>query len=303
MVITSPLTLVSRLKSLGTLTELRKFNILVVDEAHRSTSDAYTKIFKAMDASCIYFMSGTPFDGGCPLQKLLVIGASGATLHKISNEFLINEGVSQKPLVFIHYCLILEPDFKGRGSFESAYELEKLSMQTSEHRMNAIIDIIIFKEGKQGLLTFIEESHGNFMEKELIRNGISYVFINHKSTDRDYKMDLFKSGKVQILLASMVVREGLNLPMIRFSILAQGGKSKVNVKQLVGRSVRTDGDNETVEIHDFYDDGAEVLSKHSITRLNIYKSEGFDITLNFNKDLNSTTKSLYKKYGKDKKGI
>jgi len=38
-----------------------------------------------------------------------------------------------------------------------------------------------------------------------------------------------------VLLSSMILKEGVNIPNIESLWMAQGGKSKITVKQLLGR--------------------------------------------------------------------
>lgn len=70
------------------------------------------------------------------------------------------------------------------------------------------------------------------------------------------------------------------MPNIRAQIAAQGGKSVITVKQLMGRAIRHDGKNWEVFYYDFYDDG-KWLSKHSLRRISIYRKEGFEITTSY----------------------
>ena len=80
-----------------------------------------------------------------------------------------------------------------------------------------------------------------------------------------------------MLIASQILKEGVNIPSIEDIINGQGGESKIFVKQyLIGRSARK-YKGEGVCIHDFYDKGRWV-EDHSKQRIKIYREEGLDIT-------------------------
>ena len=113
-------------------------------------------------------------------------------------------------------------------------------------------------------------------------DSISIIHGKHKDfeCDRDGDLSRFKSGDLQILLASMIVKRGVNANVIRVIIRTEGGKSKTTTKQISGRAARHDGEDDDVTMYDFYDD-SKILSKHSRDRIRVYQKEGFEVNYNF----------------------
>lgn len=254
---------------------LLKMQVLIVDESDESGAKDYSKVLKYVGAGMRVFMSGTPLDSK-KVNNMISIGLSGTVLGKISNRELINMRVSANPKVKI---LLNESINKGTFSYQT--ELERC-IHSNADRVRIIFSKIIEKHsGAQILIAFTTKSHGYFMLAELEQLTDKTIEIVHgESKDRDDIIDRFKSGSTQILLSSMILKRGANIPNIDVLIMAQGGKSTITVKQLVGRGMRKNDKSDDVYVYDFYDQG-HYVGKHSRDRIRIYKKEGFDLVLEY----------------------
>jgi superfamily II DNA or RNA helicase len=70
------------------------------------------------------------------------------------------------------------------------------------------------------------------------------------------------------------------MPLINIIILAQGEKSKIDLKQWSGRGERAFEGEDSFELHDFYDVG-QYIHEHSKKRIKVYREEGFDIEYDY----------------------
>lgn len=73
------------------------------------------------------------------------------------------------------------------------------------------------------------------------RDGIEVVAVTGDTTDREQAIDLVRSGKVPVIVATQLADEGLDLPSIDVVVNASGGRSQGRAKQRVGRSLRLAG--------------------------------------------------------------
>jgi superfamily II DNA or RNA helicase len=203
---------------------------------------------------------------------MISIGLSGPVLSKITNKDLIDAGHSQKPIIKI----LLN---RTKLGYRMNYNDEKVKgIHTSLERAKLIEQILIEHSDKNVVVSFNDKIHGYFMYNYL-KNALPNIdmgIVHGDSKDRTEQIDDFKSGRITVLFASMILKRGANIPNIEVLIMGQGGKSVITVKQYLGRALRHDGKSDTVFVYDFYDVG-QYIGKHSRDRVRIYKKEGFEV--------------------------
>ena len=120
----------------------------------------------------------------------------------------------------------------------------------------------------------VENLYENINNRFGDRYSINYI--HHKIKKRKEILDHFKEGKIDILVASLIIKLGQNMPLIKYMQNAAGGDSQINALQLIGRSIRMHKSKSKVYYEDFYDKGY-YLQRHSKHRIQYYKREGFKI--------------------------
>ena len=87
----------------------------------------------------------------------------------------------------------------------------------------------------------------------------------------------FRSGKYQVLIASPVLDEGIDLPEIEALVILSGGKSLIKIIQRLGRALRPKPGENEVFVVDFYDKHHPWLTSHSKKRYGEYTEEGHTV--------------------------
>lgn len=277
-------TLSNRIKDSGTVQYdlTNSFNTLIVDEAHRAGSKEYASLINSINTGGKYFISGTTLKNDSEYKNLLILGLSGKILAKIDNKALIEKGVSRDPIVNLHYINEVNNYLPDKFSY---VEEQDSKIHYSLIRAVRIIDIIKENTDKYILLSFKNIEHGKYL-KDLIEKHIPDLklgFIYGLSDDRQEMLDKFINKEINLLISSLILKEGINLPNIDMLILSQGGKSEITTIQLIGRALRAKKDCNTVIIHDFYDDG-KYITTHSKARIKTYIDEGFNIVTHYKSD-------------------
>jgi superfamily II DNA or RNA helicase len=155
---------------------------------------------------------------------------------------------------------------------------------------------IIHESEKPVLIAVYIIEHGEFILKHLSRlfPDLEIQFVHGTDFKRDEKIEAFKSGDIDVLISTVILKEGINIPNIRTLIYAGGGKSKVDIKQWMGRGERRDGVNDYVTLHDFYDFG-KYISTHSKKRILAYRKETLKIIEHYSKeDLKKTQQIVWR---------
>jgi len=269
-------TLYGRLDSLNTCKQLKTFDAVFMDEGHKAASSTYTDILSKLDASMRLVISGTPLDMKDKVAKMVICRVSGLMLVKNSNQEMIDANVGLKRIIHFHRIndatVVL-----SSGSFAQQAAAYYNSMEV----VNKVKEILDVAE-KDTLITFNYEAHGTFVYNALQELGVDCTLTHGKDKQRKQKVEDFKQRKSKVLIASMILKEGVNIPNIQRIIRLEGGKSDITTKQIVGRGLRVD-ENSTdteVEIHDFYVDG-KYTQKHSVTRIGTYRAEGFEFVFHY----------------------
>lgn len=120
------------------------------------------------------------------------------------------------------------------------------------------------------LVTHIE--HGNILLNKFnkITKSKNIIFIHGSSKDREKNRKLILDGFYDIVIASDIFKEGVDIPNLKCLILACGGKSSVALIQRIGRLLRLFPGKDKAIIYDFADD-CKYLRSHYKRRLELLK--------------------------------
>lgn len=266
--------------------DLSMFNMLFVDEGHRSASDEYLRLLKCIGAACRLTVSGTPFDHDDKVKAITIMGISSTVMYKVTNAELIDKGISRKPTVHIYpnkSSSDLMPTFPDYGKEHDAMIVR------STRRMSIIKWVVSNNKGRKIVITYEDLEHGAIMMTELENRfpelKIDIVNGSIKSQKiRNKILEDFTNGDTDVLFASKIFNEGINTTM-HMLIRAGGGKSKINTKQISGRTTRRMEGETEVDIIDFYD-VSTTLAKHSRKRIADYTAEGFTVIKHYDKKYN-----------------
>ena len=267
---------------------------VIHDEVHHAQGEQFTKVLA--DCPAVYRFG---FSGTVPPERdyagVLVRQFFGPVVLKISNEELIELEVSAKPKINLYE---IDVRAKTKGMFQLAKEqlqaedelysgqqlvkrVYKLVVDKgiieNEERNSKSVDIINANPGKSVLIVVNYLRHGEIVEKMLLDNKINASFISGTAKHRTQALEDFKAGKLRVLISTCIVDEGLDISRIEVLIILAGLKSRRQLLQRVGRSLRRKEGENTVLIYDFMDMGNKHLLKHSKERLAIYKQEQFSV--------------------------
>ena len=250
------------------------FDILLWDECHLAASDDNITLATKINAPVRIYLSGTPLEMESDIKKLKLYGLSGRVLDKITNRTLIDLGRSLEPIIH----MIAIKDVTPMSDYREAY---RQKIMFNKRMVQHMADIIMYKYGEPIMITFEQLKQGLFILEHL-RNDLRLeglvIEINHgKDSWRFDKEKRFAAGKIDVYITSMISKIGLNIKIIRNLILGNGGKSKITVKQIIGRAIRKEEGQTTVDVFDFFLLDNKWLSKHSRARIKTYKKETFKI--------------------------
>lgn len=252
----------------------KRFNLLIIDEGHRSACETIFQLNKSKLSAIYYrfFLSATPYrnDG----HQLKLDAVIGDTIFEYGVEQGIVDGWLTKP-IFIMYP-VRNLNHNKNKSKQYSQEYESLVADNRERNdLIASIALKLFKQNKSILVLVKQIGHGTQL-KEKIGKCCEFIYSDTPkgNKENDKILEDFNKGRVKVLIATSIVGEGVDLPCAQVLINARGGNKKGNILQNIGRVLRLYPDKKYALIIDFFDGNSKWLIEHSKTRLEIYRKLG-----------------------------
>lgn len=276
--VASVASLVTRLGNKEVKAFLDSVGLILIDECHHVREGRYPAILQqCVKAPFRLGLSGTPLTRG-DLGDFQLIGSTGDLISTLDRTPLENEGYLAKVRVKF---LESESGQSFRGTYNEAY---RKCIVRNDERNRKIARVAVAEVRKRQskvliLVRFI--AHGTTLQSYLsMVPGLKSVFI-HGTVPSAQQAQSIRSfgevGGVDVIIATAVLDEGVDIPVANVLINAASGMSEIKTIQRVGRIVRPKDNWQSVRVYDFMDRDNTYLLKHSLQRLRTYKSENFDV--------------------------
>jgi superfamily II DNA or RNA helicase len=270
--------------------------MLIIDEAHQAACSCIGVINSAAK-NCYYKFgfSGTPqrFSG----EDLLIEGIFGRKIVDVPASQLIDGGFLVKPI--IHFINVPEKDDLSSENYQTIYKEYVVENEVRNAKIISAADKLI--EAERSVLILVRNiKHGQVLLEELEkRYSVYFVKGDVDSDERNWVRKEFQKGKIDIIIATQLFDQGIDIPNLSALILAGSGRAAGRALQRIGRVIRPYPGKKDAIVVDFWDN-CKYLTKHTEERIRIYRTEdGFKIKLPEKKD--DDTSSACTKKAKKKK--
>ena len=227
-------------------------------------------------------LSGTVFVSKLAKHKIKnqnIKGYFGEQTFEISNLELMDQGYSSRVIVKIirgNSSKVLPLDYKEQYDY---------GITENKDRNRIILRRVIYnglvKDRLPILVIAKYRLHVKLIYKLLnkrIGNLVTIDWAHGDRKDASKVVKKFREGKIDVLVSSMIIRRGMNLPLMKAMINAGGGDAPEGPLQLLGRATRTHASKTHTYYEDFMDEG-EFLGRHSRHRQSYYKNEGLKVMI------------------------
>lgn len=248
---------------------LTRAHCVIVDETHHATADGLRKILGNMpNAYYRLGYSATAFKGykGATSDLGTFLGVQAFLGPPIST-MTISEGVETGRIVRANVFMVHGCEWEGKA-INYTDELN-LGIVNNKQR-NATVATLISKLNSLGptVVLVSREEHG----EQFAVAGVPFINGKTPSKLRKKYYTEFKNGERNCLVIGKLGDEALDLPNIRYLILAGGGNAPHVQIQRIGRGMRASEGKDVVDVFDFVDYG-KYISSHSRRRLRTYEKE------------------------------
>jgi len=246
---------------------LCRFGLLIVDEAHHIAASTFHQIVDRCPARYRLGLTATPEreDGLTPLLKLFL----GPPLLQVPHQQLVDAGVLTLPEV-----QLIETDFKF--AYRSAEDYPALMKAlASDVGRNALICERVETEARAGNLCLVlsgRVGHCHHIAQVLHERGVRAAALTSKvrKARRPELLEQARSGELQVLVATSLADEGLDLPRLSRVFLAFPSKARGRTIQRIGRLMRPHPDKEGAVLYDFVDRKVPALRRQHLARQKLY---------------------------------
>jgi superfamily II DNA or RNA helicase len=243
-------------------------NMIIIDECQYAASETVQFIHKASaNARHKFLFSGTPWrDSG---DDILIEAVGGPKFYDLNATKLINKGILVAPE--IHFVSV--PIMRNVG--KTYHEVYSNYIVNNDERNSLIIDATrkLVAANKKVLILIVRVGHGNLLLESMKDEfRIDYLDGKKSTKQRLDAISSMKNGELDVLIASKIFDQGIDIPELDALILAGSGKSSGRALQRIGRVIRGHEGKTRATVVDFFDN-AKYLRDHSEKRIDIYKSE------------------------------
>lgn len=262
--------MVSTIQSVKKLGDIHRFQAVLVDECHRSSSKSFQDFFTSFGCPLKYGFSASPSNGNL-LDFAKIRQHLGSIAIQVKADELIENEVMAKPII-----RLVETDCQPTFDYNSAYDLGIVKNELRNNQIKEIVDLHRDIGGICILVRMIE--HGEILEN-LIEGS---VFLRGEDSlqKRQEIIEKFNNGEIPVLIGSGILNEGISISNMKVCAMTSSGKATTQTIQKIGRVLRITPDKKEGIFYDFVDIGNKYLYKHSLARIKLYKAQGYDdITL------------------------
>lgn len=222
-------------------TTKKKFDVLMIDEAHHVAAKTYQKLNKGQWNGIYYrfFLTATPFRNNNE-EELLLKSIAGEVVYRLTYRDAIAKGY----IVPVEAYYLEMPKVKTDAHTWAEVYSELVVNNQARNEAIALLLLRLNKEGKSTLCLVKEIKHGTILSEMT-----NIPFANGQDEDTRVEITRFNKGKIKSLIGtSGILGEGVDTKPCEFVIIAGLGKAKSAFMQQVGRAVRTYPGKESAKV-------------------------------------------------------
>lgn len=248
---------------------------VIVDEAHTAAADSRADVLASLTSAYYRFgLSGTPFDRS-DSKSIVVVGHLGSIVYKIDTQEL--EGLGR--IVPANVRMV---DYAHQQPTKKEYSAIYREVIVTNPGRNALVVEMVRRAAKPCMVFIQHKEH-----LKLLVAALNKAFADSKErivfawgdTPDEVRKELVggvRDGEYDILVASVVFQEGVNIPDLRSVVLASAGKATIATVQRLGRGTRSSAGKTEFELWDIQDREIEMFYRQAQVRIRTYRKRGYE---------------------------
>lgn len=244
-----------------------KYGMKISDECHGVAADTWYEVMNYIDAYYSFGFSGSveaEFDD--PVRWNKIVSMTGKPIVTVPSSMLVDMGYLAKPNI----TMVTYDGGSSCGTFADEYFMAV----TSNNYLNSnLLPKLVKKHAGQKTMVIVDMiEHGKALADELTAE---FVHGGDDMSRRKEMLEKFKSGKIKLLIASKIFRQGIDVPDLDVLISAGSSLSYKAVFQKLGRGMRKAEGKTELTFYDIWPKTGGFLDKHAGKRFKQYQWLGF----------------------------
>jgi len=262
--------------------QLKTFNVLIVDECDLAANKTSESVYKHLwHITFRIGLTGTAFIRDLrkdQIRNLEMRKIFGEALYEVTMKDLEDNGTSAVVHVMIYQGNDKQPKSAG-------YLDEYRKGITLNDKRDRKIVRLLKKQKRDGYFPvllvnkYVEQCERVYetVRSQLPWARVGIIHTNTPSKDKTAVVKAFRDGDIDILVANLLIKRGMNLPLIRCVINNAGGEHPSTPAQVMGRGSRAPDLHKDFRFIDFIEKGKHI-GAHSRRRVAFYKKQGIKVT-------------------------
>ncbi len=246
---------------------LSQFGLLILDEAHHVAASTFHAVVDHCPARYRLGLTATPEreDNLTPLLEVFL----GRPLLVVTHEQLVAAGVLKVPSV---RTIVTEFAFAYRSSDDYTRMLSAVAADAERNRLIVSTVVAEAKAGHTCLVLSGRVEHCEVLADTVRAHGLTAAALTGGvgRAQRKALLDDARAGRLQVLVATSLADEGLDLPRLARVFLAFPGRSRGRTIQRLGRLTRPHPSKQSAVLLDFVDKRVPILRRHHLERRKLY---------------------------------
>jgi superfamily II DNA or RNA helicase len=244
---------------------------VICDEAHTASANTHAAVLGyGMDLFYRFGLSGTPL-ARSDARSIVAVGHLGDIIFRIKPQELVDLGrVVQADVRMVHF------DHQPPKKTEYTAIYREVIVK-NKRRNQLLLDVI--RAAKKPCMVFVNIKEHLVDLYDLVSSdmpNVTYAWGDTVASLRKDVVEAVNSGDIDVLIASSVFNEGVNIPNLQSVVLAAAGRSVIATVQRLGRGTRAADGKDSFELWDIHDAGIEMFYKQAQTRMRTYRKRGYE---------------------------
>lgn len=206
------------------------FNTIIIDEAHHSISDSYTRILDYFNSK-VLGVTATPDRGD--MKNL------GQVFESLAYEYTLPKAIKEGYLSPIKAQTIpLKLDLTGVSQQAGDFKTSDLGTALDPYLHQIAEEMATYCQDRKTVVFLPLVKTSQKFRDILNTKGFKAAEVNGNSTDRAEILAAFDKGKYNILCNSMLLTEGWDCPSVDCIVVLRPTKVRSLYSQMVGRGTR-----------------------------------------------------------------